>query len=1145
MAASVLLVGDSALKLVLDGSTWDGGLTANLKLTNSGTVPLADWSLSFESDVQITGSPWGLSFSVSNLSNGRYAYTLTGMDWGAALAPGGSVTVGFNATQSSTGSSGILQPATLFVTNPVASVLPSAPSAPTVSTTPAVSPVVAAPAAGALPSGLAEVNPTSFAVKGGGQNYAEALQKSFLFYEAQRSGNLDEATNRIDWRGDSGLHDGADGIYFGDKTTANLQVGLKLDLTGGYHDAGDYGKFGLPLASSLTNLAWGGLEFSKGYAAAGQTDELLGAVKWGTDYLLKCNVLDSSGKTIFFVAQVGDPDADHTLWQPAESETILRPALAVTAALPGSDVAGGSAAALASASILFRQNGDKVYADQLLKSALALYDLADQNRGKYSDSMPSVQNFYNSYSGYYDELANGAVWLSRAVGASGGDGSSYLAKAINLYTNNVGGLSKGWTGNWDDASYATAVLLAQQTGSSAIKQQVEGWLNTWVSGGNGVSITAGGLRWVSQWGSLRYAANTAFLADVYAASVNDPSGAYTGLAQGALDYILGANPRNSSYLVGYGNNFPQQPHSREASGVGWDGFDNGLPNAHINFGALVGGPVRADDMSYTDLRRDYVSNEVALDYNAGLAGAFARSVELKGGVALTDRELDALPGISVHPSTGLKPPPSPQNQGVATVAIAGAPAVGKVLSAGITSSDPDGLGSGGFAYQWQSSSDGGQTWSVIPGATAATLTVSHAQEGEAIQVKVAYTDTNNFTEAISSASVSVPYVNDGQASFALVGNHVIGQMLTSSRLLSDPDGDGLFSYQWQSQATGTSAWLPIAEATAASFQPTTSQQGQSLRLQVAYQDRQGFAESLTTGAVAIPAPVQAPSNGSGKAVAIFDPGGAIKPSIPIPSSPDLKVTVSGGLWYQGLTAQITVTNAGVSALNGWSLMFDTTHVLSGSPWGCTATQANLGGGVYRTTLNGAGWAAGLAAGASVNVGFNATQGISLGDNGNLTGPGLFSTSAAQVASTATNPSYLTGNGSDNVLKTGTGVDLLTGLGGADVFQVSSLSTSLLASPDRITDFAIGTDRLDGPYALASSQVANLGAVTSLTDTGLAAQLTAATFMAEQAATFTFGVGPTARTFVGFNDGTAGFQGATDAVLEITGYSGDLRNLAVI
>lgn len=1157
MATSVLTGGDSALKLLLDGSTWAGGLTANLTIINSGTAPLADWSLSFESDVQITGAPWGLSFTVSKLSNGHYSYTLAGRDWGAALAPGASVTVGFNATQASTASTGTLQPSTLFVTSPLALVVQSGPSNPVSPIAPVVAPVVAPPVAGPGSASTAELNPTSFAVKGGGQNYGEALQKSFLFYEAQRSGNIDEATNRIDWRGDSGLSDGADGVYFGDNTTANLQAGLKLDLTGGYHDAGDYGKFGLPLASSLTNLAWGGLQFSKGYAAAAQTDELLATVKWGTDYLLKCNVLDASGKTAFFVAQVGDPNADHALWQSAESETILRPALAVTAAKPGSDVAGGSAAALASASILFRQNGDKAYADKLLKSAIALYDFADRNRGKYSDSIPSIQNFYNSYSGYYDELANGAVWLSKAVSAGGGDGSGYLVKALNLYNANIGGLNKGWTGNWDDASYATAILLAQQTGSTAIMQQVEGWLNNWISGGNGVSITSGGLRWVSQWGSLRYAANTAFLADVYAASVNDPNGAYTALAQGTIDYILGVNPRNSSYLVGYGSNFPQQPHSREASGVGWDGFNNGLPNAHINFGALVGGPVKADDTAYTDLRSDYVSNEVALDYNAGLAGAFARSVELKGGMALTDQELDALPGITVPASSGVAPSPSPSpsptpttpavvvNQGAAVVAISGSAAVGTSLKALISSADPDGNGSGGFAYQWQSSSDGGKAWSAIAGATASTYAVDHGQEGKAIQVKVAYTDAKNFAESISSASVLVPFVNDGKAVFGIGGAPAVGQILSPILTSSDPDGDGVFAYQWQSQAAGTSSWLAINGATAANFKATSAQQGQSLRLQVSYQDRQGFAETVTTGSVVIPVSAQGPTTVPGKAAAILDPGGATKPSIPIASSSDLKVGVSGSIWYRGLTAQITVTNTGASALNTWSLSFETTHVLSGSPWGCTATQTNLGEGVYRTTLTGYGWGASLAAGASVSVGFNATQGISLGESGSLTGPGLFSTSFAQWGGTAGNPNYISGNGSANVLKSGSGADLLTGLGGADVFQVLSRSASLLASPDRITDFAIGIDSLDGPTSAAAAQVANLGAVSSLNEAGVAGQLAGSTFLADQVATFTFGVGPVARTFVAFNDGLAGFQAATDGVVEITGYGGDLRNLSIL
>lgn len=46
---------------------------------------------------------------------------------------------------------------------------------------------------------------------GGGQavnpDYKDALQKSLLFYEGQRSGKL-PADQRMTWRGDSALHDG-------------------------------------------------------------------------------------------------------------------------------------------------------------------------------------------------------------------------------------------------------------------------------------------------------------------------------------------------------------------------------------------------------------------------------------------------------------------------------------------------------------------------------------------------------------------------------------------------------------------------------------------------------------------------------------------------------------------------------------------------------------------------------------------------------------------------------------------------------------------------------------------------------------------------------------------------------------------------
>jgi hypothetical protein len=45
------------------------------------------------------------------------------------------------------------------------------------------------------------------------------------------------------------------------------------------------------------------------------------------------------------------------------------------------------------------------------------------------------------------------------------------------------------------------------------------------------------------------------------------------------------------------------------------------PNPHVLYGALVGGPGKNDD--YNDKRTDYVTNEVACDYNAGFQSAVA------------------------------------------------------------------------------------------------------------------------------------------------------------------------------------------------------------------------------------------------------------------------------------------------------------------------------------------------------------------------------------------------------------------------------------------------------------------------------------------------------------------------------------------
>ena len=53
----------------------------------------------------------------------------------------------------------------------------------------------------------------------------------------------------------------------------------------------------------------------------------------------------------------------------------------------------------------------------------------------------------------------------------------------------------------------------------------------------------------------------------------------------------------------------------------WNDFQASSPNPHTLFGALVGGPDLNDN--YIDNRKDYIKNEVTLDYNAGFQSAVA------------------------------------------------------------------------------------------------------------------------------------------------------------------------------------------------------------------------------------------------------------------------------------------------------------------------------------------------------------------------------------------------------------------------------------------------------------------------------------------------------------------------------------------
>jgi len=119
---------------------------------------------------------------------------------------------------------------------------------------------------------------------------------------------------------------------------------------------------------------------------------------------------------------------------------------------------------------------------------------------------------------------------------------------------------------------------------------------------------------------------------------------------------------------------------------------------------------------------------------------------------------------------------------------------------------------------------------------------------------------------------------------------------------------------------------------------------------------------------------------------------------------------------------------------------------------------------------------------------------------------------------------------------------LTGGAGDNSFVFTTLENSLFAAHDVITDFKISSDSIMGREYVSAENVQNLGPVNTLDTTGLTTILNG--LVGNGAATFTFVSGETTRTFIVMNDVQEGYQADKDAVIEITGYTGDLADLEI-
>ncbi|KAK4493003.1 hypothetical protein RD792_000026 [Penstemon davidsonii] len=471
-------------------------------------------------------------------------------------------------------------------------------------------------------------------------NYGDALSKSILYFEAQRSGRL-PYNQRVGWRHHSGLTDG-------------LEQGV--DLVGGYYDAGDNVKFGLPMAFTITMLSWGVIQFRDQIFEAGELQHALQAIKWGTDYFIKAHTHPH-----VLWAQVGDGETDHLCWQRMEDMTTSRRAYKVDEENPGSDVVAETAAAMAAASVVFRRTNPH-YSHLLLEHAQQLFEFGDKYRGRYDSSIEGVKGYYPSVSGYMDELLWAALWLYKAT-----ENAKYFNYAIKK-AHSFGGIT--WAieeFSWD-VKYAGAQIIAAMLPMKGknkeekhilhqYRSKAEHYLCSCLNKNNSTNVqrTPGGLLYTREWNNMQYVTTAAFLLTVYSDHLHstnqilncpkDSVGSQEILSfvKSQVDYILGSNPVGVSYLVGYGPAYPKRVHHRGASMEPYkdskvfigctQGYDNWYerqdPNPNVLVGALVGGPDSED--GFTDKRGNFAQTEACTYNTAPLVGIFAKLHSLEKG----------------------------------------------------------------------------------------------------------------------------------------------------------------------------------------------------------------------------------------------------------------------------------------------------------------------------------------------------------------------------------------------------------------------------------------------------------------------------------------------------------------------------------
>lgn len=389
---------------------------------------------------------------------------------------------------------------------------------------------------------------------------------------------------------------------------------LKLDSSGGWHDAGDYGKYSGPGAKAVADLLLAYELYPAAFADGFTLPESDGVTP---DVLLECRVeLDF----LFKMQDTGSGGVYHKL------TTLSFPALDV---MPEDDMAelffspvsaaatGDFAGVMAMAARLYKPF-DAAYAERCLEAAAAAWHWLVQHPAE-----PGFTNPPQITTGEYgdEEDHDERFWAAAELYRTTGE-EVYHQAVLELSRLPFSKFSLGWAdmGGYgtlayllnDKAQADAALYTALKEGLLAVAEQLGR-----VSREDGYRISLREEDYI--WGSNMLVMNNAML--LLAAEHFSGNAGYAECALDHLHYLLGRNVLDISYVTGFGDHPVQHPHHRPSvgdhveapvPGLVSGGPDRGLHDEYV-LQHLQGKPAA---QCFADHELSYSTNEVTIYWNS-------------------------------------------------------------------------------------------------------------------------------------------------------------------------------------------------------------------------------------------------------------------------------------------------------------------------------------------------------------------------------------------------------------------------------------------------------------------------------------------------------------------------------------------------